>query len=321
MTAPAVSIVIPCYNKRAYVAAAIDSALAQGDIAEVIVIDDGSTDGSADVVAGYEGRITWEAGPNRGGAAARNCGLARAGGRWIQFLDADDILPGGKIAAQLAVLERAGETDMAFCPWSYFHDDGRVDPPDERRYWRDYDAGLDLLLDIWTFGGFFPPHAWLVPRALIDATGYWDETLTGDDDGDFFGRLLVRAGAVHFVDGTHVLYRDPPVGSVSRDRSLRSVRSFLQAYLSVSRAILAVRDDTEARRACLGRLHSTAYQLRQFDEIVDAAAAEERRLNMRGFSPLLPWRTRLLIGLFGIRRGLSFYRVVETSMNDIRGRA
>lgn len=304
MTAPAVSIVIPCYNKRPYVAAAIDSALAQGDGTEVIVIDDGSTDGSAQVVAGYDGRIAWETGPNRGGSAARNRGLALARGRYIQFLDADDVLPGGKVAEQLVVLERTSDSCMAFCGWSYFHDDGRVDPPDDRRYWTDYSAGIDLLIDMWTFGGFFPPHAWLAPRTLIDAAGHWDEALTGDDDGDFFGRLLAHAGAVHFVDSTRVLYRDPPEGSVSRNTSLKSARSFWSAFGAVSDAILARRDDRTAKRAVLSRLRKTAYAWRYEPEIVDKAAAFETELGLFDLSPGLPRGARFMIGLLGIRRGL-----------------
>lgn len=160
---PIVSIVIPCYNKVAYVAAAIESALSQTADCEVIVIDDGSTDGSLEAIRHFDGRIRWETGPNRGGSAARNRGLTLAEGRFIQFLDADDILPADKVALQLARLAGAPVDTIALCPWSVLHDDGRIEAPDTRRYWRDHADGLSLLLEMWTLGGFFPPHAWLVP--------------------------------------------------------------------------------------------------------------------------------------------------------------
>lgn len=314
------SIIIPCYNKRAYVAAAIESALAQTSSCEVIVVDDGSTDGSLEEIRRFAGCIRWETGPNRGGAAARNRGLGLARGEWIQFLDADDILPQDKIAVQIAALKGGGQDEMAFCPWSRFHDDGRIDLPDPRPYWRDHVDGFALLVDMWYRGGFFPLHAWLVRRSLIDRVGGWNEALTGDDDGEFFGRLLVYSGRVHFIDETSVLYRDTPLGAVSRDRSLPSVQSYMKAYLSVSRAILERRDSRAARLACLGRLRSTAYQLRQFDEIVAAAANEERHLGLWDFSPQLPLGARVLIGVLGIERGLSFYRMIEPLIKRIRGR-
>lgn len=299
-----VSIIVPCFNKRDYVAQAIESALAQTHCCEVIVIDDGSTDGSLDVVKSFDGKIYWETGPNRGGSAARNRGLEVATGDWIQFLDADDILPPEKIALQLAALGSAATDKMALCPWSYLHDDGSVESPDARRYWRDYPDGLSLLIDMWTFGGFFPPHAWLTPRVLIERSGHWDTRLTGDDDGEFFGRLLACSGSLRFCAGTRVLYRDPPVGSVSRNTSLKSARSFYAAYESVASEILNQRNDRMARKACLARLRKTAYAWREVDEIVTKAALVERQLGWMDFSPSLPATTRCLVGLLGLKRGL-----------------
>lgn len=299
-----VSILIPCYNKRAYVAAAIDSALAQTHPCEVIVVDDGSTDGSLDEVRRFDGRIRWETGANRGGSAARNRALELAGGTYIQFLDADDILPPDKIARQLATLSDAPADAMAFCPWSFLHDSGQIDPPDARRYWHDYARGSDLLVDMWYRGGFFPPHCWLTPRALIDRAGNWDETLTGDDDGEFFGRMLMEASELRFCQGTRVLYRDPPAGSVSRDKSLKSARSFWQAFENVSRRLLAERADKAARRACLSRARRTAYAWRDAPEVVEKVVSWERRFAMFDLSPALPPVFRYLVAIFGVSTAL-----------------
>jgi len=102
MTAPLVSIVIPCYNAQAYVGEAITSALEQTyPNKEVIVIDDGSTDGSLEVIRSFGDRIRWETGPNRGGCAARNRGIELARGELIQFLDADDLLHPDKLEKQV----------------------------------------------------------------------------------------------------------------------------------------------------------------------------------------------------------------------------
>lgn len=129
MSLPLVSIVIPCWNGERFVADAIESALAQTyPHVEIIVIDDGSTDRTADVLRSFGDRIRWESGPNRGACIARNRGLELARGKLIQFLDADDILFPNKVErmAPLAIdniaiptcgwqtVSAAGETATTF---------------------------------------------------------------------------------------------------------------------------------------------------------------------------------------------------------------
>lgn len=97
-----ISIIIPCFNAEQFVAEAIESSLGQTySNKEVIVIDDGSTDDSLDVIKSFGNRIRWETGPNRGACAARNRGIKLAEGDWIQFLDADDLLHPEKLQVQM----------------------------------------------------------------------------------------------------------------------------------------------------------------------------------------------------------------------------
>jgi glycosyltransferase involved in cell wall biosynthesis len=101
-----VSVIIPCWNAEALVSDAIGSALSQTHAnLEVIVIDDGSTDRSVDVLKSFGDRIRWESGPNRGACVARNRGLEMARGEFIQYLDSDDLLHPTKIAVQLSLFE------------------------------------------------------------------------------------------------------------------------------------------------------------------------------------------------------------------------
>jgi glycosyltransferase involved in cell wall biosynthesis len=106
MPFPLVSIIIPCFNAEQYVGDAIRSALEQTyPRKEVIVIDDGSTDCSVEVIKTFESSIVWETGPNKGACAARNRGLQLAQGDRIQFLDADDWLYPQKLERQIACLQ------------------------------------------------------------------------------------------------------------------------------------------------------------------------------------------------------------------------
>jgi glycosyltransferase involved in cell wall biosynthesis len=108
-------VIIPVFNGQAYLAEALHSVLDQGvQGLEVIVVDDGSTDGTADVVSALrDPRMRSVRQPRQGAAAARNCGVALAGGHIIAFLDADDLWLPGKLCAQVASLER-GDGDMIF---------------------------------------------------------------------------------------------------------------------------------------------------------------------------------------------------------------
>ena len=103
-TEPLVSIIIPCFNGDTFVSVAIRSALEQTyRYKEVIVIDDGSTDRSLEIIRSFGAAIRWDTGPNRGGGAARNRGLELASGELIQFLDADDALDVSKLERQIPV--------------------------------------------------------------------------------------------------------------------------------------------------------------------------------------------------------------------------
>lgn len=119
---PLVSILIPCYNSEAYLSETIDSALAQTyPHIEVIVVDDGSTDNSTEILASYGDRIRWKSIPNGGACTARNEALKMSKGEFIQFLDADDLLMPEKIARQLPVLLE-GDYDLIFCRGTIFGD-------------------------------------------------------------------------------------------------------------------------------------------------------------------------------------------------------
>jgi glycosyltransferase involved in cell wall biosynthesis len=121
-----VDVVIPAYNAQAYLGEALDSVLAQGAVVgKVIVIDDGSTDGTAALPAAHGAPVELVALPhNRGAAAARNAGIARCTAEYVAFLDADDRWLPGKLDAQVAALEQAPGAAFALCGVRVFADSG-----------------------------------------------------------------------------------------------------------------------------------------------------------------------------------------------------
>jgi glycosyltransferase involved in cell wall biosynthesis len=112
MSALRLSLVIPCYNGAAYLAEAVSSVLEQDRAPEeVIVIDDGSTDDSGSIAAGFGSRIAWVRQEPRGTGAARNHGIALSTGDLIAFLDADDLWPAGSLSVRRELLEARPDLD------------------------------------------------------------------------------------------------------------------------------------------------------------------------------------------------------------------
>lgn len=106
------SIVIPAYNAEPYLPAFLESLDSQQiESPQLIAVDDGSTDGTAKLLRTWRGNITLLQQENLGAAAARNAGLAHARGRCLVFLDADDVLPPGRLQSQLDFLDAHGECD------------------------------------------------------------------------------------------------------------------------------------------------------------------------------------------------------------------
>lgn len=125
---PLVSVIIPCFNAEQYISEAIDSAINQTyPNAEVIVIDDGSTDRSIEIIQSYGDRIRFETINHQGACAARNRGLQLSQGEFIQFLDADDRLVSSKLAQQAPYLV-SEKADLVFCKGFIFGDDRPLRP-------------------------------------------------------------------------------------------------------------------------------------------------------------------------------------------------
>jgi glycosyltransferase involved in cell wall biosynthesis len=204
-----VSIIIPCYNAEAYVADAIESALAQTHRpVEVIVVDDGSTDRSLDVMRSFAGRICWMTGPNRGACAARNRGLEAARGDVLQFLDADDLMHPEKLERQLPVL-LADEKCIAFC----LQDVVSLNPERVPAVpWNRRDACDDAV--VFMLRGDVQTAAAIHHRRAVTAVGGFREHLPGAQDRDFHLRLALAGQHFRLVPQTLLTIRRR-TGSIS----------------------------------------------------------------------------------------------------------
>ncbi len=249
---PRVSIIIPCHNAAPWLAATLESALAQTCTdREILVVDDGSTDSSRAIAAPFRDRgVTLATQANAGASAARNHGLRLARGEFIQFLDADDLLSPDKIESQLRTHRRAPAGAVVSCRWGRFTDDPAAARFVDDAVYRDF-APVDFLVLAANTRVMMHPSAWLVPRAVADRAGPWDESLSLDDDGEYFARVLLASDGVVFCPdpGARSLYRSGLPGSLSRRRDDRARRSQFRAYDSIARQLRAAEDSPRTRQA------------------------------------------------------------------------
>ncbi len=230
-----ISVVVPCFNGVAYVGAALRSVFDQGwPTLEVIVVDDGSTDGSAAWIRREFPSVTVIEQTNQGVAAARNRGIAEAHGEWVAFLDADDVWLPGKLTAQMAVAAATPESRMTYTAWSVWPSDeaspevGFLQNLHQR-------AGIEAL---WT-----GPSGWIYPQLLLDCevwtstvlmqrsllkeTGSFDTQLRIGEDYDLWLRAS-RVTPILRVARPLALYRQHPA-SITRSAPNENYRGVVVA--------------------------------------------------------------------------------------------
>ncbi|MFN8010156.1 MAG: glycosyltransferase [Holophagaceae bacterium] len=249
-SSPTVSIVVPCYNAERWIQETLDSVFVQtfADF-EVIVVNDGSTDGSLKVLERVtDPRLRVFSQENRGQTAALNRGLAEARGAYIQYLDADDLLHPEKLARQMERLK--GQPGcIATAEWARFYGS-----PAEARFvpdgtWQDL-APVDWLVESWKDGGgMLFPALWLAPRDLIERIGPWREDLTLNNDAEYFTRLVLASKRVLFCAGARAYYRSGVPGSLSGLKSEAGWRSQWQVLEACERYLLSAEDSDRSRRS------------------------------------------------------------------------
>lgn len=229
-----VSILIPCFNAQRWIRQAIESALAQSwSDTEVIVVDDGSNDGSLDIIREFNGRIRCESVRNAGANPARNRLLQLARGAWVQYLDADDYLLPDKIAAQARFLEDHPDTDVVFGPVTLEHHERGgtrrelLAIPEPHDPW--------ILLARWYLPQTGAP---LWRRQAIESAGGWKVDQPACQEHELYLRLLMAGKRFRYHDSNGAVYRQWSETTLwrrdqARTRKLRlEIEDRLEAFLA-----------------------------------------------------------------------------------------
>ncbi len=201
---PSVSVIIPTYQLAHLVGQTIDSVLAQTHTDyEIIVVNDGSTDNTKEVLASYGDRITVIHQENQGVAAARNTGIMAARGKYIALLDHDDLWLPNKLEKQVAYLESHPNIGLVYSDTLYFNENGLLPGTHAERY------PVPPILQSWTLfvRNVIPTcSVVVVRRECLDDVGLFDETMPPCDDYDLWLRVIEK-WHIHFLDEALVHYR------------------------------------------------------------------------------------------------------------------
>jgi glycosyltransferase involved in cell wall biosynthesis len=300
---PLVSILIPAFNAREWIAETLRSAVAQTwRRKEIIVVDDGSTDETLTIAQQFESecvRVVTQ--KNQGGSAARNAAFSLSQGDYIQWLDADDLLAPDKIARQMEMLDKCkSKRTLLSSEWGRFM----------YRYYRAQFTSTDLWCDLspieWLLRKmgqniYMQTATWLVSRELAEAAGPWDTRLLADDDGEYFCRVLLASDGVRFVPGARVYYRTFGYDSLSYigGSDIKCEAHWLSMRLHIQ-YLRSLEDSERVRTACLRYLRKCLiYFYPEKSHIVREAGQLAMDLGEHLGSPSLSWKYSWVKAIFG----------------------
>jgi glycosyltransferase involved in cell wall biosynthesis len=309
MSNPLVSILIPAFNSERWLGEAIESALGQTWPAkEVLIVDDGSTDQTLSIAQRYASTgvsvITQE---NQGASSARNKAFSLSQGEYIQWLDADDVLAPDKIARQMEMLLRVGtRRTLASAAFGRFRHNLNRAQFYPTSLWCDLDP-TEWLIRKLTDNLFMQTATWLVSRELAETAGPWDTRLLGDDDGEFFCRVILASDVIRFVPEAKMFYRRTGGGSLSQiGQSAKRLEAHLVSMGLHIGYLRSLEDSERVRKACLVFLQRwLVYFYPERPDLVKQLEEHAAQLGGRLEPPTMSWKYAWIQRLFGWRSAKS----------------
>ena len=201
-----VTCIIPVFNAESFVGEAIESVLEQTYSAvELVVVDDGSTDRTADVVGSYGETLTYVRRPHQGAAAAKNNGISAARGEFIAFLDADDVWHPDKLTRQMARIAQRPKIDLCFTQYRNFWTPDLGE--EERRY---QGSPLSHPVSGWSMSTL------LARRGIFERFGLFEEDVAEKHQSLLWALRTAERGAIVDVTPAVLMYRRLHSGNLSR---------------------------------------------------------------------------------------------------------
>ena len=308
-----VSILIPLYNSEKHISETIKSALNQTyKNIEVIIVDDGSTDNSYTIAKRFNSNmVKVYQQKNRGACAARNLAFKNSTGDYIQYLDADDVLSPDKIEKQIKIFDRFKNDIIISGKWGRFYNSLENVSFESQAINKSYCNTIEWLIDSWTGKGMAQTSIWLSPRKLIEKAGIWNESLTINQDGEFFSRVLLQASEINYCQDAKVYYRSGETSSISQKKKTRqNAESLLLSYKLYKENVKHYQDNAFVRKALANNFLNFIYQNhKEFPSLTKQAEHEFYKLNVGKMWPVGGKRFRKLANLIGYKRALILKKI------------
>lgn len=308
---PLVSILIPAYNAEKWIRFAIESALGQTySPIEVIVADDGSTDGTVREIESFGARVQLIRGCHAGANAARNLLSENAAGEWLQYLDADDYLLPNKIADQMHFVEQNGwHLDAVYSPTVLRDEITRSEVATTLR--APYDVATQFVRWI-----PFCTHGLLLRASAVREVGGWKESQPVCQEHELICRMIMANGRFGAWNQTGTVYRMHSSGTVSKSNPLRTMQMRMSILEQFENWLTETNQMTPAVRQ---EIYAAVLDTARIAWAIDEGAGERlaRRATRNGHHwifgrPALPLSFQVLTRLLGFRTAQRIARLVRT---------
>jgi glycosyltransferase involved in cell wall biosynthesis len=261
---PLVSVCIPAYNAAEFLGDTLNCLQKQTySNLEIIVVDDGSTDNTQQILEGIDDpRFSYYLQENKGASASRNKAFDLSSGEFIKFMDADDLINAECIEKQLNQIIDKPDS-VASGKWGRFF---KPDTSDFKlateKIWGKGYSGIDWLVNSLIDAGsnMTQPGIFLIPRNIIDKVGMWNEELDLFDDFEFMTRIIANSQKVYFCENAVLLYRSGLESNLSNKKSDANMLSAFKSLKAGIQTILEKRDDADSRLACANTCQRWAFE-------------------------------------------------------------
>ncbi|MDT4827494.1 poly-beta-1,6 N-acetyl-D-glucosamine synthase [compost metagenome] len=207
---PQVSVIIPCYNYARFLGSAVNSLRKQiYQDWEAIIVDDGSIDETEAVASRLvleDSRVRYVHQRNSGTSEAKNAGIRLARGKYLLFLDADDLITPNKLMAHVEHFEGNPHVDISYSRFRYFKDgcEGklftRLDLTSSKEWSKVVDGSYEVSFPVFVRGNNMSIHSAMIRKSLVDKVGFFDVDMHALEDWDYWLRCILRGAYIAFLD-------------------------------------------------------------------------------------------------------------------------